>query len=104
MQQLAKSAEPGRCTIIPLGRSAHFWKIDAKGIHVEPVEEAGKVLAEARQALVHELEVHHVGLEIGDGISELGERGLECVQGETVRAAVCAALGRLAKRRARRGS
>ena len=61
---------------------AHLGKIDAEGIHVEAVEEAGETFAKTRQALVHELEVHHVGFEVGHGIRQLGEGRLEGVERE----------------------
>ncbi|KAJ3552323.1 hypothetical protein NPX13_g11144 [Xylaria arbuscula] len=76
--------------------SAYFGEVDAKGIHIQAVEETRKALAKASQALVHQLEVHHVGLEVGDGIRELGECGLEGVQREGL-VAVDAALGGLAE-------
>lgn len=45
-------------------RIEYLWEVDAKSIHVEPVEKAGEGLAEAGQALVHELEVHHIGFQV----------------------------------------
>ena len=71
----------------------HLRKVNAKGVHIEAVEEAGEALAEAGEALVHELEVHHVGLEVGDGVGELGEGGLEGVQRERRRAVVVVVVG-----------
>lgn len=47
---------------------ADFGKVDTKGIHVQPVQEAREVLVEPRQAFVHQLQVHHVGFEVGHGV------------------------------------
>src|SRR3954465_3513798 len=52
----------------PLNTDMYLGKVNTECIHVQPVEEAREALAEAGQALVHQLEVHHVGLEIGHGI------------------------------------
>lgn len=81
----------------------YLREVDTECVHVEPVQEASKVLAESSQALVHELEVHHVGLKIGDRVRELGEGGLKGVERERVAPAVCASLRGLAKGRPRRG-
>lgn len=59
---------------------SYLRKINTESIHVEAIEKTGKALAEPGQALVHQLEMHHVGFEIGHGIRELGERGLEGVE------------------------
>lgn len=61
-------------------RSGRLGELDAKRIHVDAVQEAGKALGEARQALVHDLEVHHVCLEVGHGVGELCKRRLEGVE------------------------
>lgn len=89
--QLEVSA-PSEPKVKPAGAFAYLGEINAEGIHVEAVHEAGKALAEAGQALVHELEVHHVGLEVGDGIGELGEGGLEGIEREGL-ASPAGALG-----------
>lgn len=60
----------------------HLGIVNTEGIHVEAVHEAGEALAEAGQALMHELEVHHVGLEVGHGVRQLSKGGLEGVEGE----------------------
>lgn len=57
-------------------------EVDTKGIHVETIHEAGEALAEAGQALMHELEMHHVGLEVGHGIRQLSKGGLEGIERE----------------------
>lgn len=68
----------------------YLGKINAKGIHIQAIQEAGKGLAEAGQALVHELEMHHVGLQVGHGVGQLGEGGLEHVERERALSAAVA--------------
>lgn len=57
--------------------------VNTERIHVEAIHEAGKALAEPGQALVHQLEVHHIGLEVGHGVRQLRKGGLEGVEGES---------------------
>jgi hypothetical protein len=57
-----------------------FREVDTEGVHVQPVEEAGEALAEPRQALMHELEVHHVGLQVSHGVRQLCESWFEHIQ------------------------
>lgn len=83
--------------------SRYLGKIHAKGIHVEPVQKASEGLAEARKALVHKLEMHHVGLQVGHGIRQLGEGRLERVEREW-RVTVTSTTGRVAERGARGGA
>jgi hypothetical protein len=59
---------------------SHLGKIHTEGVHVQPVQEARKALAEPRQALVHQLQLHEVGLQVRHGVAELRERHLEVVQ------------------------
>lgn len=59
------------------GNASHLGEIDTERIHVETVHEAGEALAETGQALMHELEMHHVGLEVGHGVRQLSKGGLE---------------------------
>lgn len=61
---------------------AHLSKINTERAHVHAVEESTKVLVEAAYAFVQELEVHHVGFEIGHAVAEFGEGWLEGVQRE----------------------
>jgi len=42
-------------------RPRRLGKIDTESTHVEPVQEARKVLVEARNGLVEDLEVQHIG-------------------------------------------
>lgn len=60
----------------------HLCKIHAKRVHVQPVEEARKALAEPRQAVVHDLHVPHVRLERRHRVRQLREHGLKRVQRE----------------------
>lgn len=39
-----------------------LWEVDTESVHVQAVHEAGEVLAEPRQTLVHKLQVHEVSL------------------------------------------
>ena len=85
---------------IPKYTGTHLGEVHAEGVHVEAVEEAGEALTEAGQALVHDLKMHQVGLEVGHGVGQLGEGGLEGVEREG-RLAASAGLGRLAEGGAR---
>ena len=79
------------------GVKVYLGKVDAERVHIQAVEKTGKAFAEPGEALVHELVMHHVGLEIRHGIGQLGERRLESVEGEA-RITVSALSGRLSKR------
>lgn len=61
-------------------RNRGLWEVDAERVDLEAVEEAGKALIEARQALVHDLHVHEVGLEVRHAVSQLTECGLERIE------------------------
>jgi hypothetical protein len=50
-----------------------FGEIYAKGIHVHSVEKGGEALREPRQTLVHELQVHEVGFQVGHAVAEFCE-------------------------------
>lgn len=60
----------------------YLGKIDAKGAHVQAVQEGRKVLVEATQTLVQQLQVHHVGLKIGHAVAQLREGRLQPGQRE----------------------
>lgn len=51
--------------------STHLREINTECIHVETIEETCKGFAKSCKALMHELKVHHVGLQIGHGIRQL---------------------------------
>lgn len=59
------------------GGDGRLGEIDAKRTHVHAVQEGAKVLGEAREALVEELQVHEVGFQVGHGVAELGELRFE---------------------------
>jgi hypothetical protein len=59
---------------------AYLWKINTECVHVHAVEKAGKALREARQALMHELQLDKIRLEVGHGVTELGEAILEALE------------------------
>lgn len=61
-------------------RQRSLWEIHTKRIHIQPIQKAGKILAEPGQAFVHELEMHHVGFEVGHGVGQLGKGGLKGVE------------------------
>lgn len=54
----------------------HLGKVNAKGVHIKAIKEAGKRFTKPGQAFVYKLEVHHVCLEIGHGIRKLGKSRL----------------------------
>lgn len=51
----------------------YLWEVHAESVHVQSVQEAGEALTEARQTLVHQLQVHEIGFKIGHGVGQLGE-------------------------------
>jgi len=59
---------------------AYLWKVDTESIHVHTVEEAREALGEARQAFVHQLQLHEVLFEIGHSVAELSETILEALE------------------------
>jgi len=60
--------------------SRSLWEVDTESAHVHAVEESAKALVEAVQTLVQQLEVHHVGFEIGHSIGEFAESRLQGFQ------------------------
>lgn len=41
-----------------------LWEVNAESIHIHPIQEARKTLVEARQALMHQLQVHEICFQI----------------------------------------
>lgn len=82
----------------------YLREINTKSVHVQPIQKTRKALAESRQALVHQLEVHHIGLQVGHGVGKLRKGGLESIQRERGSIAVHAVTGGVAQRGAGRGS
>jgi|SRR5690242_11876420 len=79
--------------------STHLGEIHTKGVHVHAVQEPGEALAEARKALVHQLQLHKVLLQVGHGVAQLGEpvlQALERIRGRGIARALCAVAERAA--------
>lgn len=61
--------------------AAYLREINAESIHVQAVEKGCEAFAEAREGLVHELQLHEVLLQVGHGVAELGKAILEIFEG-----------------------
>lgn len=72
------------CALEALGPRG-FREVDAEGAHVQSVQEAAEALIEAVQRLVQELQVHHVGFQVGHAVCQFAECGFERFEGEGVR-------------------
>lgn len=75
---LTKVSVVGRGWVV----GSHLREVDTEGIHVETIHEAGEALAETGQALMHELEMHHVCLKVGHGVSKLSKGGFKGIERE----------------------
>jgi hypothetical protein len=53
--------------------SRSLWEVDTESTHVHAVEEGAKAFVKAVQTLVQQLEVHHVGFQVGHSISEFAK-------------------------------
>lgn len=62
----------------------YLWKVDAEGRHVHAIQEGTEILVEARDGLVQQLEVHHVGFQISHGVAELSKCRLQGGEREVV--------------------
>lgn len=85
---------------------SHLGEIDTKRIHVHAVQKTGKALAETRQTLMHQLQMHEIGFEVGHGVGEfckLGLQGIDRRLGISCIADTASVSMTLAKRRARAG-
>lgn len=86
---------------------SYLWEIDAERVHIQAVQKTSETLAESRQTLVHQLQVHEIGLEVGHGVCELRKLRLQSVDGGLIVSgiadAVAVAVG-FSERRARAGS
>lgn len=60
---------------------AYLGKIHAERVHVQTVEKTGEALAESRQTLVHQLQVHEIGLEIRHRVRQLCELRFQGIDG-----------------------
>lgn len=56
--------------------SRSLWEVDAESTHVHAVEEGAKAFVEAVQTLVQQLQVHHVGFQVGHSVCEFAESRL----------------------------
>lgn len=57
--------------------SRGFGEVDAESTHVHAVEESAEAFVEAVQTLVQQLQVHHVGFQIGHAVCEFTECGFQ---------------------------
>ena len=71
---------------------SYLWEIDAERVHIQAVQETSKTLAEPRQALVHQLQMHEVGLKIGHGVCQLRELRLQRIDGGLVVSCIADAM------------
>ena len=61
-------------------QETHLGEINTESIHVHAVQKAGKALAEPRQTLVHQLQLHKVLLQVCHGVAQLGESVLQALE------------------------
>lgn len=69
---------------LPTRLQSYLWEIHAESVHIQPIQETGKTLTETRQAFVHQLQVHEIGLEIGHGVGQFRELRLQGIDGGLV--------------------
>jgi hypothetical protein len=63
---------------------AYLWEIHTKRVHVHAVQETSKALAKARQTLVHQLQVHEIGLQIGHRVGQFCKLWFQRIDGGLV--------------------
>lgn len=84
---------------------AYLRKIHTKCPHIEPVQKARKALPKPAEALVHELQVHEVRLQIRHRVRQLCKLRLQPVQREgAILGAVIGIVVGVAEGGARRGA
>ena len=76
---------------------AHLRKIYAESIHIQAIKETCKTLAESRQALVHQLQVHEISFQVSHGVGEFSKCGLERRQWRSGRPVPAAYAGTLSQ-------
>jgi hypothetical protein len=81
---------------VAVSSDAYLWKVDTEGVHVHAVEKASKALGEARQALMHQLQLDKIRLEVGHGVAELGEAILKALERVSRRCCATTALDTVA--------
>lgn len=60
---------------------AYLWEIHTKRVHIHAVQETSEALAKARQTLVHQLQVHEVGLQVSHGVCKFRKLRLQGIDG-----------------------
>jgi hypothetical protein len=70
-----------------------LWKVDTESTHVHAVEEGTKTFVEAVQTLVQQLEVHHVGFQIGHSIGEFAKSRFQSFERDGLVGEVVAGCG-----------
>lgn len=63
---------------------SYLGEIHAERVHIQAIQEARKALTEPCQALVHQLQVHEVSLQVRHGIGELRKLRLQGIDGGLV--------------------
>ena len=63
---------------------SYLGEINTKRINLQSVQKCTEALAEPAHAFLHELQIHKVCVEVGEGIGELGELWGAVVPGEGV--------------------
>jgi hypothetical protein len=73
--------------------SRSLWEVDTESTHIHAVEESAKAFIEAVQTLVEQLQVHHVGFQIGHSIGEFAECRFQGFEGNSLVGEVVAGCG-----------
>lgn len=60
--------------------ATYLREINNERIHVQAIQETGETLSKPAEALVHELKMHQVRLEVRHRVAEFGELGLEGIE------------------------
>lgn len=73
--------------------SRSLWEVDTESTHVHAVEESAKTFVEAVQTLVQQLQVHHIGFQIGHSIGEFTKSGFQGFERDSLVGEVIAGCG-----------
>lgn len=68
----------------PTGILAYLGEVHTKRVHVHAIQEASETLAKARQTLVHQLQVHEIGFQVGHRVCEFRELRFQGMDGGLV--------------------
>ncbi len=60
----------------------YFRKVHTECVHVQAIKEASKVLIEPRKTLMHQLQMHKVGLQICHRVRQFCKRRFKSFEGE----------------------